>query len=102
MQQVLEKQKAESSLVTILFQKPLEKELLPFIAVTSTGNSTFPDVAVDPAGNAVAVWFSQIGPDIFIQSATLAFGASSWSSITTLTQSGALAFDPRVAVDAAG
>lgn len=59
-------------------------------------------VAVDLAGNAIALWSQVVGFDIIVQSSYLPFG-SSWSSPPLdVSPTGALSFDVRVAFDAAG
>lgn len=66
----------------------------------SDPGSTVPQMAVDPAGNTVAVWQGFDGANQVIQSAVLPLGGS-WSSVTNLT----VGYDssaPFVAVDAAG
>jgi hypothetical protein len=60
-----------------------------------------PEVKVDQSGNAIAMWFTPIGSDIFIQAALLPFGGS-WSSPETISAAGGQAFDPQVAFDFQG
>lgn len=59
------------------------------------------EVNVDKFGNAIALWIEPIGSDIFIVSASLPFGGC-WSAPVTISSVGGLAFDPKVAFDAAG
>jgi hypothetical protein len=62
-----------------------------------------PDVAVDPAGRATAVWFRYDGFDNIVQSAQLGPGSGSgWSQPVDLSEKGENAEEPQVAVDAAG
>lgn len=65
-----------------------------------TVDSAGPDLAVDAAGAAVAVWYSQIGATSVIESANRAPGGS-WSQPASLSGGGD-AFDPHVGIDAAG
>ena len=63
--------------------------------------ATIPEVAIDPAGNALAVWQRSDGSNYIIQAATKpAVGA--WSTGQDLSAPGQDAFGPHVAVDAAG
>ncbi len=64
-------------------------------------NVNDPQIAVDAAGNATAVWTSISGPNSIIQSATKPFGGS-WSGTDILTDTGQDASLPQIAVDAAG
>ncbi|MDB2614111.1 hypothetical protein N9Y92_03010 [Chlamydiales bacterium] len=67
-------------------------------------NSTQPQVAVDPNGNAIAVWYSNNGTNTTIRAATLPFNAANWSASTLVYDAGGglNSFDPQVAVDANG
>ncbi len=70
--------------------------------LTNTGEQAFDvRVAVDQAGNAIAIWDNTVGTDTLIQSATLPFGGS-WSSVTTLSSVGEIADFPQIAVDHTG
>lgn len=72
------------------------------VNISTPGFSLFgAQVAVDPAGNAVAVWGKVIGADIIVQAATLPFGGS-WSAPVDISPVGAASFDQQVAVDASG
>jgi hypothetical protein len=60
-----------------------------------------PQIIVDSAGNATAIWMMSEGSDDFsIQSSTKLLGES-WSPCTTLSK-GQMASDPQLAVDSAG
>lgn len=59
-----------------------------------------PQVAIDPSGNAVAVWQTN-GPGAVIRGSLLAAGSSTWIPTTDLT-SADFSEIPQVAVDAAG
>jgi hypothetical protein len=60
-----------------------------------------PHVAVDPAGNAVAVWQDFDGNNLRIEAATLPFGGS-WSAPQQISVAGQDAFTPTVAIDPFG
>jgi PKD domain-containing protein len=60
-----------------------------------------PDVAIDAAGNAVAVWRRHNGSKYIVQSATRPAGGA-WQGPVDLSAAGETAKEPRVAVDAAG
>jgi hypothetical protein len=64
-------------------------------------NAEEPDVAIDPAGEALAVWERFDGRFDRIQSASRRPGGS-WSKATDLSGRGRSAHEPQVAVDAAG
>jgi len=57
-------------------------------------------LAVNPAGDAVVVWWSHVGPEAFIEGATRPAGGA-WSAPSVLAQNEPLG-QPRVAIDAAG
>ncbi len=65
---------------------------------TTVNLSLFPEVAVDPAGNAVAVWQQFNGVSISVRSAILPFGSSTWIS----TNDPGIGADPVVAIDPFG
>ncbi len=70
------------------------------VAISSTVSDQ-PDIAVDLAGNATAVWQGFDGSSYVIQSSSLPVSGS-WSSPTTLSSSSEDAQGPEVAVDASG
>lgn len=63
-----------------------------------------PQIAVDPMGNAVAVWewFDSMTMTNVIQSADFNFGAMSWSSTTTISDPTDDSFTPQVSVNSDG
>jgi hypothetical protein len=63
--------------------------------------SQIPQVAVDPAGNAVAVWTRYNGDVDVIESASLPFGGT-WTSPTAISSTIKESFSPQVAMDASG
>jgi len=69
-------------------------------------NASGLDVAIDPAGNAVAVWRREDGATPtshrIVESAKLAAGAAQWSATRKLSEPGQDAIEPRVALDPAG
>lgn len=60
-----------------------------------------PDVAVDAAGNAVAIWRRHDGSKFIVQSATRPAGGA-WQGPVDLSAAGETAKEPELAVDAAG
>lgn len=60
-----------------------------------------PEVAVDAAGDATAVWTRYDGSDNVVQAAVKAVGEP-WAKPATVSEAGQEASQPRVAVDAAG
>ena len=60
-----------------------------------------PQVAVDPAGDAVAIWQRSNGTNTIVQSATRPAGGP-WHSPLDLSAAGQSASEPEVALDAAG
>lgn len=64
-------------------------------------DASFPQAALDPAGNSVAVWYRSNGPNFVIQAATRAAGGT-WRAPVDLSVAGQNAFNPQVAVDSAG
>lgn len=79
------------------------------VNVSEAGQNAFlPNVDVNPAGNAVAVWVRFDGLNWIVQGAILPFGAANWTPTTDLSAPGRdayvplLTFGPPVKVDAAG
>jgi Ca2+-binding RTX toxin-like protein len=66
------------------------------------GNAQRPEVVLDSAGNATAVWRRHNGMHNQIQAALLPAGSADWLGAQTLSVAGQHADDPQVAVDAAG
>jgi hypothetical protein len=64
-------------------------------------NATEPQLAVDPAGNAVAVWSRSNGSHTIIQAAGRPAGGS-WSGSVDLSAAGRNAKEPQVAIDSSG
>ncbi|MCI0381962.1 MAG: hypothetical protein L0207_02780 [Chlamydiae bacterium] len=60
-----------------------------------------PQVAIDPSGNAVAIWIRSNGVNFIVQAATKPFGGS-WSTPVDLSAVGQTALEPQVVVDTAG
>jgi hypothetical protein len=64
-------------------------------------NSEYPQVALDAAGNATAVWQRRVGDGLVIQTATRPAGAA-WGGAPVLSEFGADAYHPQIAVNADG
>jgi hypothetical protein len=64
-------------------------------------DADYQDVGLDAAGNAVAVWRRSDGTNTIVQAA-IRPAAESWQPAVDLSQAGADAHQPRVALDAAG
>lgn len=61
-----------------------------------------PQVAIDPSGNAVAVWERFNGSNFIIQAATLIPFSNGWSAPFDLSALGQNSFEAQVSLDAAG
>jgi hypothetical protein len=75
--------------------------LEPVSLSTTTRDAYAPQVAVDPQGDAVAVWRRSSGTGDRVQSATRPAGGA-WQAPVDLSAPGAIGFDPQVAVDRQG
>ncbi len=64
-------------------------------------NASEPEVAVDPAGDAIALWRRYDGADYVIQSASRPAGGA-WQSPVDLSEAGENASEPQVTVDPSG
>src|ERR1700733_10528079 len=71
------------------------------ISLPGSDSSQIPQVAVDPAGNAVAVWARNNGSFTIMQAATLPF-ASAWSTPVDISPTNKDSFSPQVGVDSSG
>jgi hypothetical protein len=69
--------------------------------LSAPGQSSGPEVAIDPLGRATAVWERAYGNDPRVQSARIAADGSP-GAVHTLSPPGHRAFQPRVAVDSQG
>lgn len=69
--------------------------------VLSTGGGTEPRVAVNPAGEAVAIWRDFVGTSFEIDTASKP-AAGGWTAAARLSTSGGYESQPHVAVDSAG
>ncbi len=75
----------------------------PVLDVSAAGqNAEEPQVAIDAAGNAVAVWSRFDGAKFIVQASFQGAGGGAWSSAADLSASGENSSDPQVAIDAAG
>ena len=76
--------------------------LLPASPLSAPGQSAeAPQVAVDPAGDALAVWSRSNGTNTIVEAASRQAGGA-WSSSLALSASAQNAHSPQVAIDAAG
>jgi hypothetical protein len=74
----------------------------PIQTLSDPGQDAFdPQVAVDPAGDAIFAWRRSDGSNFRIQARARSAGGS-LSAVQTLSGSGKDAFDPRVGVDSSG
>ena len=73
----------------------------PLDLSTAGQNAKAPQVAIDPAGNAVAVWARYSGTKFIIQSASRPAGGA-WTPAVDLSAEGQNAEAPQVALDLAG
>jgi PKD domain len=62
----------------------------------------FPEVALDPRGDAVAVWDRPNGGDYFVEAAVRSAASGAWQTPTPLSVAGPNAYLPQVAVDPQG
>jgi hypothetical protein len=73
------------------------------VDVSVTGaDAASPQVAVDPQGNAVAVWTRFNGPNFIVQGAVRPAGSGVWQTPVDLSAVGGNALSPQVAVDPHG
>ena len=73
----------------------------PVSLSASSQNASLPLLALNDAGQAVAVWKRSNGTNTIIQASTLNFGAT-WSTPIDLSQTGQNADNPKVAINAKG
>ncbi len=71
------------------------------LSASGTGDASWPQVAVDPAGGTTAVWTQQEGTNWVVQAATRPAGASDFGKAVDLSGDGNVLY-PRVVVDEAG
>jgi hypothetical protein len=82
--------------------RPAGGEFAAATFISDAGQNAFsPQVAVDPAGNATAVWYRSDGSVFRIQAAFRPAGGS-FGSATTISDSGQGAFDPQVSMNSTG
>ena len=65
-------------------------------------NASAPQVAMDPTGEAVAVWIRSNGTNTIVQAAGKPTGSESWSTPDNLSAAGQNATVPQVAIDSSG
>jgi hypothetical protein len=66
------------------------------------GNAQSPQISVDAAGNAIAVWHRGDGGNDVVQTSSSTDGGVTWSTAVDLSAAGVIAKDPQVSVDATG
>lgn len=71
------------------------------VSVPTAVTTQLPQVALDPAGNAVAVWVRNDGTFDIVQAATLPFGGS-WTTPVNLSPANTDSSNPHVRVDSSG
>ena len=71
------------------------------IETQNTGDADFPQVAVDPGGNAIAVWVQQDGPQENVWANQYVAGAG-WGTAELIETGDGYARYPQVAVDPTG
>lgn len=72
------------------------------ISLPTLSPDQFPQVSIDPNGNAVAVWVRNDGNHDIVQAGRLPFKASSWTNITDLSDTAKDAQNPQIGLDASG
>jgi hypothetical protein len=73
------------------------------VDLSVAGQSAYsPDVALDPQGNAVAVWNRSNGTNNIVQGAVRPAGSGVWQAPVDLSVAGQSAFSPQVAFDPQG
>jgi hypothetical protein len=71
--------------------------------IYSAGGTAFnPQISVDAAGTAYAVWYRWNGSNDIVQSATSTDGGLTWTAPEDLSTAGGTAVGPQISVDAAG
>jgi PKD domain len=77
---------------------PLSAVALPGLGIVASR----PQLAVDPGGNAVAVWDRISGPDSSLIESAVRPAGGSWSGPIELTAPSGFAFDPQIDLDPSG
>ena len=77
-------------------------QTIPDAISDSSHDGNCPQIAVDPSGNAVAVWQEYDGKNLLIKAAQKPFGGSWQSPAALISQPLCDSVNPRVIVDAAG
>jgi hypothetical protein len=86
------------------FDKKADKWSMP-VTISPNGNSTVPQVTVNPSGVAIAVWSIEDRNSFVVQAATTDIETHSkniWSSPVTLSEHGKNAVSPQVGIDNKG
>jgi PKD domain len=75
--------------------------LAPVSVSAAGGDASYPQVAMDPTGDSVAVWFNLIGPNDIVQASSRQAGGS-FGAPVNLSAPGQNGLGPQVAVDPSG
>jgi len=68
-----------------------------------TGQDAYnPQVAMDSAGNAIAIWYRSDGSNDIIQTKRYVKATNTWSTVTNLSETTQNAYNPQVAMDSTG
>jgi hypothetical protein len=80
-----------------------EATLLSVAALSGTGTDVVqPQIALDPSGNAAAIWERSTGRDSSIVETAARPAGSDWSRPVELSAASGLAFEPQIALDPSG
>lgn len=72
-------------------------------ALSAAGQSALdPQIAVEPGGDAMAVWIRSNGTHNIVQAAHYSVGTNTWGSVTDLSAAGQSSYFPQVVVDSDG
>ena len=74
----------------------------PFDLSLSGGDANVPQISMNAAGEAVAVWSRSTGSDLIVQSASSNDGGVNWSTPANLSAAGGTAGNAQISVNAAG
>jgi hypothetical protein len=75
----------------------------PATTITETSfEGSEPHLAMNPQGEAVAIWTARVGGELSAQGSSLSDPAGTWSPAQTLSTPGGNEFEPTVAIDSGG
>ncbi len=90
-------------LITLLPLAAIQADWIPPQAVSAIGQIALaPQIATDPLGNTVAIWYAFDGVNYAVFSATQISGGAEWSLPVRLSEAGQDAYFPAISVDALG